>query len=65
MDGRPQVGFVTGDAFVGWLRVFFVTGDASVEWKVAEMGCCRPTVVPSVSRVAGALSAVESWADLC
>ena len=49
MDGRPQVGFVTGDAFVGWLRVFFVTGVASVEWKVAEMGSFRPTVVPVVA----------------
>ena len=47
------MGFVTGDAFVGWLRVFFVTGDASVDWKVAEMGCCRPTVVPVVARVLG------------
>ena len=41
--------FETGDASVGWLSVFFVTGDASVERKVAEMGCCGPTVVPTVA----------------
>ena len=43
------MGFVTGDAFVGWLCAFFETGVASVEWIVAELGCCGPTVVPAVA----------------
>ena len=44
-----RVGAVTGDAFVCWLCVFFETGVASVEWKVAELGCCGPTVVSVVA----------------
>ena len=48
-----QAGSATNDTSVGWLCTVFETGDASVERNVAEMGCFRPTVVPTVARVLG------------
>ena len=47
--GGLQAGSATNDTSVGWLCAVFETGDASVERKIAEMGCCGPTVVPVVA----------------